>query len=143
VLERETRLDDLIEAGVRLEALPTKELLTAIFLPYSPLHDGAVVVRAGRISAAGCILPLALRGNLPGALGTRHRAAWGIAEETDALAIAVSEETGKIALVCGGEMYEDLDGPELRQALLHLTGVTRRAEGLRVTGPAVSAESSG
>jgi diadenylate cyclase len=143
VVERDVALEEYMELGTPIDAELTRDLLIAIFLPYSPLHDGAVVVRAGRISAAGCILPLALRGNLPGALGTRHRAAWGIAEETDALAIAVSEETGKIALVCGGEMYEDLDGPELRQALLHLTGVTRRAEGLRVTGPAVSAESSG
>jgi uncharacterized protein (TIGR00159 family) len=126
VIEREVPLEEYLELGTRLDAELTRDLLIALFLPYSPLHDGAVVVREGRVAAAGCILPLALRGNLPGALGTRHRAALGVAEETDAIAIVVSEETGRISLVASGELLEDLDAPNLRQALLRLAGVIRR-----------------
>lgn len=120
VLERETSLEDHMELGTRLDAELTRELLTSVFLPYSPLHDGAVIIRDGRIAAAGCILPLALRPNLPSMLGTRHRAALGISDETDAVAVAVSEETGKITLAAGGDVIDDLDAPRLRQALLKL-----------------------
>ena len=84
VLERETGLDDQIEAGTPLDAAVTKDLLLSLFLPYSPLHDGAVVIQNGRIAYAGCILPLTLRSDLPEGVGTRHRAAVGITEETDA-----------------------------------------------------------
>ena len=122
VLERETSLEDHLELGTRLDAELSRELLVSIFLPYSPLHDGAVVIRESRVAAAGCILPLALRPNIPSVLGTRHRAAIGIADETDAVAVVVSEETGKISLVASGEVLENLDGPRLRQALLRLTG---------------------
>jgi diadenylate cyclase len=128
VIERDISLDEHLELGTRIDAELSRDVLIALFLPYSPLHDGAVIVREGRIAAAGCILPLALRGNLPSALGTRHRAAWGIAEETDALAIVVSEETGRISLVAGGEMLEDLDAPRLRQALLRMPEGHRREE---------------
>ncbi len=124
VLERETSLEDHLELGTRLDAELSRELLVSIFLPYSPLHDGAVVIRESRVAAAGCILPLALRPNIPSVLGTRHRAAVGIADETDAVAVVVSEETGKISLVASGEVLENLDGPRLRQALLRLTGNT-------------------
>ena len=124
VLERDTRLD----------AELSRELLISVFLPYSPLHDGAVVVRGTRIAAAGCILPLALRPNLPTTLGTRHRAALGIAEETDAIAIVVSEETGKITLAASHEVAEDLDAPRLRQALLRLMGSHRGSGGLKDEG---------
>jgi uncharacterized protein (TIGR00159 family) len=122
VLERETSLEEHLELGTRLDAALSREMLVSIFLPYSPLHDGAVVIRENRIAAAGCILPLALRANMPSVLGTRHRAAVGIAEETDAVAVVVSEETGKISLVATEEVLEDLDGARLRQALLRLTG---------------------
>jgi len=111
VLERETRLDDLIEAGVRLEAVPTKELLTAIFLPYSPLHDGAVVVQDGRLTHAGCVLPLTLRSDLPEGVGTRHRAAVGITEDSD----AVVRRSGTMLSVRG---Y----GPWLTQVWINLIG---------------------
>jgi uncharacterized protein (TIGR00159 family) len=124
-IEREIEIGEFVEAGTVTDAELTRDLLIAIFLPYSPLHDGAVVVRRGRIASAGCILPLALRGDIPSTLGTRHRAAVGITEETDAIVVVVSEETGKIALVAGGEIAEDLDGPHLRQALQRLTGSTR------------------
>lgn len=117
VLERETGLEDLIQVGTALDATVTKDLLVSIFLPYSPLHDGAVVIQSGRIAFAGCILPLTLRTDIAEGLGTRHRAALGITEETDAVVIVVSEETASISLAVGGEMIRDLDGPRLRGAL--------------------------
>jgi uncharacterized protein (TIGR00159 family) len=117
VLERETGLDDQIEAGTALDSNVSKELLTSLFLPYSPLHDGAVVIQRGRLSQAGCILPLTLKGDLPEGVGTRHRAAVGITEETDAVVIVVSEETASISVVMGGEMVGDLDAARLRVVL--------------------------
>ena len=89
----------------------------SLFLPYSPLHDGAVVIQDGRVAQAGCILPLTLRGDLPDGVGTRHRAAVGITEETDAVVIVVSEETATLSVVYSGEMLRDLDGPRLRETL--------------------------
>jgi uncharacterized protein (TIGR00159 family) len=117
VLERETGLDDQIEVGTPLDANVSKELLTSLFLPYSPLHDGAVVIQRGRLAQAGCILPLTLKGDLPEGFGTRHRAAVGITEETDAVVIVVSEETATISVVMGGEMVSDLDAARLRVVL--------------------------
>jgi uncharacterized protein (TIGR00159 family) len=117
VLERRTGLDDQIEAGIPVDAAVSKELLTSIFAPTSPLHDGAVVIQNGRVSFAGSILPLTLRTDLPEGVGTRHRAAVGITEETDAVVIVVSEETGAISVVMGGEMIRGLDAPRLRVAL--------------------------
>jgi uncharacterized protein (TIGR00159 family) len=149
VLERETSLDDEIEAGTRLDAEVTKELLISVFLPYSPIHDGAVVIQSGRIAFAGCILPLTLKGNLPEGVGTRHRAAVGITEETDALVIVVSEERASISVVMRGEMVQELDAPRLRVVLREiLSGERRDLEGL-AGGPASetaedeSAEQSG
>ena len=131
VLERETSLDDEIEAGTRLDAEVTKELLISVFLPYSPIHDGAVVIQSGRIAFAGCILPLTLKGNLPEGVGTRHRAAVGITEETDALVIVVSEERASISVVMRGEMVQELDAPRLRVVLREiLSGERRDLEGL-------------
>jgi len=117
VIERETVLDDQIEAGTRIDAELTKDLLISIFQTHSPLHDGGVLIQQGRIAAAGCILPLTLRNDLPEGVGTRHRAAVGITEETDALVIVVSEETGAISVVLGGAMLTDLDGPQVRNML--------------------------
>ncbi|MCH2170968.1 diadenylate cyclase CdaA, partial [Myxococcota bacterium] len=99
VIERETSLDDQIEAGVPIDASVTRELLVTLFLSHSPLHDGAALIQGGRIANAGCILPLTLRSNLPDGMGTRHRAAVGITEETDAVVIVISEETGAVSLV--------------------------------------------
>ncbi len=121
VLERETSLDDQIEGGQALDAVITKELLTAIFLPYSPIHDGAVLVQNGRVSVAGAILPLTLKTDLPEGVGTRHRAAVGITEETDAVVIVVSEETHHISLVMRGDMVRGLDAPRLRELLREIT----------------------
>ena len=120
VLERENSLEDLIEAGTPIDAAVSKELLTSLFLPYSPLHDGAVVIREGRISHAGSILPLTLRADLPEGVGTRHRAAVGITEEADAVVVVVSEETATISVVMAGEMTRDLDAPRLRVVLRDL-----------------------
>jgi uncharacterized protein (TIGR00159 family) len=120
VLERETHLDDLIEVGATVDAVVSQELLTALFLPYSPLHDGAVVIQEGRIAHAGCILPLTLRTDLPDGVGTRHRAAVGLTEESDAVVVVVSEETSTISVVHGGELIRDLDGPKLRGVLTDL-----------------------
>lgn len=120
VLERETALDDHIEAGTALDSAVTKDLLVSLFLPASPLHDGAVVIQRGRVGSAGCILPLTLRPDLPEGVGTRHRAAVGITEETDAVVIVVSEETATISVVSAGKMVRDLDGPRLRVVLQEL-----------------------
>jgi diadenylate cyclase len=122
VMERETELSDIVEVGTRLDAVVSKDLLLAIFNPASPIHDGAAILRQGRIVAAGCFLPLALRVEDP-SLGTRHRAAIGLTEETDAVALVVSEETGRIALSEGGRISRGLDGPALRAALAGLFSV--------------------
>jgi uncharacterized protein (TIGR00159 family) len=126
VLERETGLDDQIEAGQTIDAMVSKELMVSIFQNQSPLHDGAIIIQDGRISAVGCILPLTLRADLPEGVGTRHRAAVGITEETDAVVIVVSEETATISVVMGGDMMHGLDAPRLRVVLRDvLTGERR------------------
>jgi uncharacterized protein (TIGR00159 family) len=117
VFERDTKLDDLIEAGSALDATVSKDLLVSLFITTSPLHDGAVVISHGRISHASCILPLTLRTDLPEGVGTRHRAALGITEESDAIAVVVSEETSTISLAQGGELTMQLDPARLRVAL--------------------------
>lgn len=136
VLERESNLGDLIEAGVPVDGSLSKELLASIFHPTSPMHDGAVVVQEGRVASAGCILPLTLRTDLPEGLGTRHRAAVGITEETDALVVVVSEETANISVVLGGEMLRGLDAPRLRVVLRDVLGGERKElpEASEVTG---------
>ncbi len=126
VLERETGLDDQIEAGQTIDAIVSKELLVSIFQTQSPLHDGAAIIQEGRVTAVGCILPLTLRADLPEGVGTRHRAAVGITEETDAVVIVVSEETATISVVMAGEMMHGLDAPRLRVVLRDvLTGERR------------------
>ena len=126
VLERETGLLDQIEGGTALDAEVSKDLLVSLFQPYSPLHDGAVVIQRGRIAKAGCILPLTMRSDVAEGLGTRHRAAIGITEETDAVVVVVSEETAGISLVANGEMLRNLDAPRLRGALSRALSSDRR-----------------
>jgi uncharacterized protein (TIGR00159 family) len=126
VLERESALGDQIEAGTPIDAEVSRDLLLSLFQPASPLHDGAVVVEEGRVASAGCILPLTLRTDLPEGLGTRHRAAVGITEETDAVVIVVSEETATISVVMGGEMIRGLDAPRLRVVIRDLLAGERR-----------------
>jgi diadenylate cyclase len=120
VVAREVGLNEYIEGGTRLDAQVTKELLVSIFLPTSPLHDGALVVQHGRVVAAGCFLPLTTNPNVSKTLGTRHRAAIGLTEETDALVVVVSEEEGKISLVREGRITRDLDAGILRSTLQQL-----------------------
>jgi DNA integrity scanning protein DisA with diadenylate cyclase activity len=103
--------------GTELDAKVTKEILVSIFLPYSPIHDGAAIIRNGRIVAAGCFLPLTLSSNLSKALGTRHRAAVGLTEEADAIVVVVSEETGEISVVSNGVIEHNADAPALRKTL--------------------------
>jgi diadenylate cyclase len=118
VLEREIGLRTYIETGIALDALVTYDLLISIFNPGTPLHDGAVVVQGNRIAAAACFLPLTVNPELSRQLGSRHRAAIGVTEDTDALVVVVSEETGIISLVAGGRIRRDMDGRSLKQALL-------------------------
>ncbi len=115
VLERETGLEEYIESGVRLDASPTPELIAGIFFPNSPLHDGALVIRENRLVAAGCTLPLAEK-PVRGA-GTRHRAAVGITERTDAVSVVVSEETGDVSVAFDGRLRQRLDEERLRSTL--------------------------
>jgi uncharacterized protein (TIGR00159 family) len=120
VLEREVGLNEYIEVGTRLDAQVSKELLCSIFPPASPLHDGAVVIQRGRVTAAGCFLPLTANLNVSKMLGTRHRAALGLTEETDAVVVVVSEEEGTISLVREGRIARDLDAGALHTALQQL-----------------------
>lgn len=122
VLEKEVGLNEYIEVGTRLDARVTRELLESVFMPHSPMHDGALVIQKGRATAARCFLPLSVDPNLSRALGTRHRAAVGLTEETDAVAIVISEEEGRISLVAEGKVTQDLDGPQMRSSLERLFG---------------------
>jgi diadenylate cyclase len=117
VIEREVGLRTYIESGVPLEALLSYDLLATIFRPSAPLHDGAVIVQKDRIAAAACFLPLSMNPVLSIQLGTRHRAGIGITEETDAIAVIVSEESGAISLAVGGTIERDLSVEELRARL--------------------------
>jgi diadenylate cyclase len=118
--EREVGLNEYAESGTRLDARIGKELLWSIFTTSSPIHDGAVIVRRGRVSAAGCFLPLTANPTVSKTLGTRHRAAIGLTEESDAVVIVVSEEEGSISLVSGGRITRDLDAATLRSTLQKL-----------------------
>jgi diadenylate cyclase len=120
VIERDTSLKDFVEVGTPLDAKVSKELLMAIFHPTSPIHDGAVIIRGNRIVAAGCFLPIALSPEVSKSLGTRHRAGLGLAEETDAVIIIVSEETGMISLAIKGKLETNLDMGRLRNVLTDL-----------------------
>lgn len=118
VIEREMGLRSYIETGIALDAIVTYDLLISIFNPGTPLHDGAVVIQGNRAAAAACFLPLTVNPELSRTLGSRHRAAIGVTEDTDALTVVVSEETGTISLVAGGQIQRGLDGRSLKQALL-------------------------
>jgi diadenylate cyclase len=120
VIERNTELKDIVEMGVTLDAKISKELLTSVFLPSSPIHDGAAILKGDRVIAAGCFLPLSLSENLSKTLGTRHRAAIGITEETDAVVLVISEETGSISVSSGGQMTRELDAAALRRVLTRI-----------------------
>jgi diadenylate cyclase len=120
VLERNIGLSDFQEGAVKLDAAVTKELLVTLFWPHTPTHDGAAIIQGDRVVAAGCLLPLSRNPNLDPALGTRHRAAVGLSEQTDALVLVVSETTGQISLARGGHLKRNLTRLQLRQALRDL-----------------------
>lgn len=136
VFERDAALDEFIEHGTRLDANVTKELLYSIFVPSyeNPMHDGAVIIRDGRILEAGVFLPLTDSTKVDRTLGTRHRAAIGISEETDAVVVVVSEERGTASVVFSGNIVRDLDPNMLRQALVGLFEKAGRKARVRERG---------
>ncbi|MDN5326120.1 MAG: diadenylate cyclase [Moorella sp. (in: firmicutes)] len=120
VVERETGLNDYIETGIRVDGVVSAELLINIFVPLTPFHDGAAIIRGDRVVAAGCFLPLSESPYLSKQLGTRHRAALGISEISDAVVLIVSEETGVISVAEGGKLTRFLDEKNLRELLQNL-----------------------
>ncbi len=126
VVERSIGLRNYIESGIPLDARLTYDLLISIFQPTSPLHDGAVIVQGDRVAAAACFLPLTIKPRLSRELGSRHRAALGVTEENDAVALVISEETGVISLVINGDIERSLGPDQLRLRLATLL-VTRRS----------------
>ncbi|MGD0270080.1 MAG: diadenylate cyclase CdaA, partial [Candidatus Sulfotelmatobacter sp.] len=117
VIEREIGLRTYIESGVAMDARLSYDLLATIFRPSAPLHDGAVIIQKNRLAAAACFLPLSMNPVLSTQMGTRHRAGIGITEETDAIAVIVSEETGAISMAVGGKIERDLTVEQLRERL--------------------------
>ena len=117
VIERHVRLDDIISTGSLIDANVNQQLIENVFFKNAPLHDGAMVISKKRIKAAGCILPVSHDLNIPKELGLRHRAALGISQESDAIAIIVSEETGGISVAMGGEFRLRLSAEELESIL--------------------------
>lgn len=117
VIERETKLGDVIRTGTLIDAEVSSALLENIFVPNTPLHDGAVIIRGDRVHTAGCLLPLTSNENLSRELGTRHRAALGISEASDAFVVVVSEETGKISIAVNGRLTRNLTRESLLTAL--------------------------
>lgn len=118
VMERKTGVQDFVETGIKIDGVVSSEFLVNIFIPNTPLHDGAVIIRQDRVAAAGCFLPLSVNSNIQKDLGTRHRAALGMTEITDALAIVVSEETGAISVGIDGALIRFMDDKTLRELLL-------------------------
>jgi diadenylate cyclase len=125
VVEREIGLRNYIESGIPLDALLTYDLIATIFQPKSPLHDGAVIIQESRVAAAACFLPLTVNPRVGRELGTRHRAAIGLTEECDAVAIVVSEETGNISLALDGRIERGLTPDQLRERLRGLVALRR------------------
>ncbi len=119
VMEKEMLLGDVIKTGTPVDAKITHELIGNVFFPNSPLHDGAAIVRSGRLHSAGCVLPLTQNNNISSDLGTRHRAAIGMSEQSDAMVIVTSEETGTISIALKGKLVRDLNEAELREKLLN------------------------
>ena len=118
VIERKTGVQDFVETGIKIDGMVSSEFLVNIFIPNTPLHDGAVIIRGDRVAAAGCFLPLSENPNIQKELGTRHRAAIGLTEISDALAIVVSEETGAISVGIDGALTRFMDEKMLRELLL-------------------------
>ena len=119
VIERNTGLKSYVESGVLVDAVITEEMIRTIFYPLTPLHDGAIIIQDGRIAAAACYLSLSDSRQLKKHHGARHRAGLGMAEETDALILAVSEETGNISVMVNGKMYSRIKVPDLKNMVLY------------------------
>ena len=134
VVERQIGLRNYIEGGIPLDSMVQHDLMVSIFQQSSPLHDGAIIVQGDRIAAAACFLPLSVNPLVSRDLGTRHRAALGLTEENDAIAVVVSEETGAISLVMGGDLERGLSPEALRIRLRALLG-SRRRDRIRQTEP--------
>lgn len=117
VVEKEMAIEQYLEVGTEIDAKVTSELISSIFLPYSPIHDGAVIISRGKLTHAGCFLPLTQNPDVAKELGTRHRAAIGLTELVDALVIVVSEETGSVSVVSGGNITSNLESAALRKLL--------------------------
>ncbi len=130
VLERETGLKNFIDTGSQIDSRVKSELLFSIFSPHSPIHDGAVIISGGRVAAAGCFLPLSMDPGIDKRFGTRHRAAFGITEDTDAIVILVSEEVGAVHLIKSGKITMNLSEQDLRQCLTALLDVHAGPNGL-------------
>ena len=126
VMEREIKIGDIVGTGITLNADVTAELLTNIFVPKTPLHDGAVIIRNNKIEAASCFLPLSQNPNVSKELGTRHRAGLGMSEESDAVVVIVSEETGGISIACGGELSMKLTPDALESKLMKLFDIKKK-----------------
>ena len=120
VIERSTKIGEYISTGTTVNADLSPELLCAIFVNKAPLHDGAVIIRNGRLYAAGCYLPLSDKSDISKGLGTRHRAAIGLSEQSDAIVVVVSEETGTISIAYKGELFREFTSVSLRRKLLQL-----------------------
>jgi diadenylate cyclase len=129
VIEREVSLRDYVEMGTPLDAKVSKELLLSIFHPTSPIHDGAIIIRGNRVVAAGCFLPITLGADVSKSLGTRHRAGIGITEETDAVAIIVSEETGTVSVAVNRKFQTNIDMGTLRDILTDLFTESKKGKG--------------
>ncbi|RJO66082.1 MAG: TIGR00159 family protein [Myxococcales bacterium] len=126
VIERDADLTDYTEEGTAIDAKVNKELVQSIMHPTSPIHDGAIIIQGSKLAYAGCFLPLSNNPKLSRELGTRHRAGIGISEETDALVIVVSEETGKISFVMDGQITRDLDANTLKKVLQNTLGMINK-----------------
>ena len=129
-IEREVGLRPYIESGVTIESKVTSELINTIFMPNTPLHDGGIIVQSGTIVAAGCLFPLSQDQRLSKTTGTRHRAAIGLAEETDAVVVVVSEETGAISIAIAGKLTRDLDKDTLSKILSNLFSAQRQKKNI-------------
>jgi diadenylate cyclase len=131
-IEREIGLKNYIESGVSIDGKETKELLISIFSTKAPLHDGAVIIQQGRIVGAGCLLPLTQEANISKSLGTRHRAAIGLSEETDAVCVVVSEETGSMSISMGGKLMHNLSEENLVKLLKEIFYNPHKLRGKRL-----------
>lgn len=120
VFERSNSLQGFVDTGIQLDSMISSELIVSIFSPLTPLHDGAIIIRSGRLAAAACLLPLSQREEVDSSLGTRHRAGLGLAEETDAVTVIVSEETGGISIAINGRLTREIDAARIQHILANL-----------------------